>query len=220
MHDQARVERRRREHERQAVIFGVIIAFLAVCGIVALAIYTGALRSPVSTPIKSPGAAAQASFPAPCLPAVDGQPDGALPVPYDQVQVRVLNASGEQGVANAFETALVDRQFTMAAEPANASVQLEFSELRFGVQGIVAAYTLAGQFEDIRMVLDQREDPTVDLLVGREFKKPLPSDEVTLAADKPLRNVEGCEPAEEVERQAVIQPEAVETASPTAAPEG
>jgi hypothetical protein len=216
MYDQARVERRRREHERQAVVFGVIIAFLAVCGIFALAIYSGALTSPISRPFVTPGEAGQESLPVPCLPAVDGQPDGALPVPYDQVQVRVLNASGEQGVAAAFEEALVARQFTMVAEPDNAPVTIEYSELRFGTPGITAAYTLAAHFSEIRMVLDQRQDATVDLLVGTEFDPPLDADQVTLAADKPLQNVEDCEPAAEIEPQPVITPEPEESASPAA----
>ncbi|MEK8227446.1 hypothetical protein NKG05_17085 [Oerskovia sp. M15] len=33
-------------HERQAVVFGLLVAFLAITGIGALAVYTGAVDAP------------------------------------------------------------------------------------------------------------------------------------------------------------------------------
>ena len=74
-YDQARVERRRREHERQAVVFGVLIAFLAVCGIFALAVYSGAISSPFNRPFTTVGVAEQETYPVPCLPPIKGQLD-------------------------------------------------------------------------------------------------------------------------------------------------
>jgi hypothetical protein len=208
-YDQARVERRRREHERQAVVFGVLIAFLAVCGIFALAVYSGAISSPFNRPFTTIGVSAQTAHPAPCLPAVKGQPDGALPIPYSDIRIRVLNASGEgpegagqAGLGGAYETALAERGFVISGV-ANAEKNVTYSELRFGRNGIVAAYTVAAHFPEIRLVLDDRKDKdrTVDLLVGSEYEAPLDVADVGIAADTPLTNVEGCVPAADIEPQ-------------------
>lgn len=196
-YDQARVERRRREHERQAVVFGVLIAFLAVCGIFALAVYSGAISSPFNRPFTTVGVTAQKTFPVPCLPAVQGQPDGALPTAYTDTRVRLLNASGESGLASAHETVLADRGFVIVGT-GNVKGLLQESEIRFGKNGIVQAYTLAAQFPKMRMVLDQRGDPGIDLLIGENFDPPLDVEDVELAADQPLRNAEGCVPVDEI----------------------
>ena len=43
-------------HERQAVVFGLLIAALAVVGLGALAVYTGAIDAPFDRPLSSPEA--------------------------------------------------------------------------------------------------------------------------------------------------------------------
>jgi hypothetical protein len=207
--DQARVERRRREHERQAVVFGVLIAFLAVCGIFALAVYSGAISAPFNRPFNTVGVAEQETYPVPCLPAVKGQPDGALPIAYSDVQIRVLNASGEgpdgvgqAGLGGTYGNELTERGFDVI-EVATAEKNLTYSELRFGKGGIVAAYTVAEQFPDIRLVLDDRKsrDRTVDLLIGTNFEAPLDTADVGISADTPLTNAEGCVPTSEIDAQ-------------------
>ncbi|WP_157237343.1 LytR C-terminal domain-containing protein [Promicromonospora sukumoe] len=208
-YDQARVERRRREHERQAVVFGVLIAFLAVCGIFALAVYSGAISSPFNRPFTTVGAAEQKTYPVPCLPAVKGQPDGALPATYSDVQIRLLNASEEIGLASAHETVLADRGFSIISK-GNVPVQLQESEIRFGRKGIVQAYTLAAQFPEIRLVLDDRRDRKIDLLIGEEFEAPLDVEDVELTADKPLINAEDCVPSGEIEPEKRIEPSATD----------
>lgn len=205
--DPARVARRRREHERQAVVFGVLVAFIVVVALGALAIYTGALTAPFARPFTSDDQATTTE-PAPCLPAVEDQPDGALPLPYDQVKVRIINASGMSGLAGANQKVLAPRGFDVLGtgnydSTYDASLDsgstLPANELRFGPQGVVAAYTLAAQFPDMTLVLDAREDDTVDLLVGEEYERPLDEGDVPLAADQPLTNAEGCAPVDEIE---------------------
>lgn len=203
--DQPRAERRRREHERQAVVFGVLIAFLAVCGIFALAVYSGAISSPFNRPFTTVGISEQKDYPVPCLPEQEGQPDGALPVAYSQVEVRLLNASQETGLASAHETVLAERGFTIL-EKGNVSKLLQESEIRFGTSGVVRAYTLAAQFPEMRLVLDDRGGPAVDLLIGEEFDPPLLIEEVDVAADQPLRNAEGCVAVDSIEQEKRIMP--------------
>lgn len=204
-YDQARVERRRREHERQAVVFGVLIAFLAVCGIFALAVYSGAISSPFNRPFTTVGVSAQKTYPVPCLPAVEGQPDGALPIAYTEIEVRLLNASEESGLAGAHETVLAERGFAIL-EKGNVPLMLQESEIRFGVSGVVQAYTLAAHFPTMRLVLDDRAGAAIDLLIGEDFDPPLDVGSVDVAADQPLRNAEGCVPIDSIEPEKRLMP--------------
>jgi len=189
------VVRRRREHERQAVVFGLIIAFLLIAALGAVAAYSGAISTPFSRPIFTPAAAVPR--PEPCLPAVKGQPDGALPVAYEKINVRVYNASETGGVAGANAEVLADRGFNVSATGDMGS-QVETSELRFGVKGITRAYTLAAQYTSVRLVLDDRDGNAVDLLVGNRYSPPLNADQVLIAADQPLQDVQGCVPAADI----------------------
>ena len=191
------------------MVFGVLIAFLAVCGIFALAVYSGAISAPFNRPFNTVGVAVQETYPVACLPAVKGQPDGALPITYSDVRIRVLNASGEgpegigqTGLGGAYGNALTERGFKVI-DVTNADKNLTYSELRFGKGGIVAAYTVAAHFPDVRLVLDDRKsnDRTVDLLIGSEYEAPLDIADVGISADAPLTNAEGCVPASEIEPQ-------------------
>lgn len=210
------MERRRREHERQAVVFGVLIAFLAVCGIFALAVYSGAISSPFNRPFTTVGVSEQKTYPVPCLPEVSGQPDGALPVAYPDIEVRLLNATTESGLAGAHETVLAERGFTIKSTD-NVSLSLQESEIRFGRNGIVQAYTLAAQFPTMRLVLDDRPGHLVDLLIGEDFDSPLDVEEVDVAADQPLQNVEGCVSVDDIDPEQRIDP-AVEEDDDTVQP--
>ncbi|PZR52126.1 LytR family transcriptional regulator [Xylanimonas oleitrophica] len=202
--DPARIARRRREHERQAVVFGVLIVLLVMTGLGALAVYTGAIEAPFARDFTS-AQEKQAPVTPPCLPAVEGQPDGALPLPYDQVHVRIFNASQFNGVAGANQTVLSRRGFAVEGT-ANYSVTIPENELRFGTQGIVAAYTLAAHYPPMRMVLDTREDASVDLLVGDHYVRPYDEQDVEVSAETPLTNAPGCEPADEIEPSPVPTP--------------
>ncbi|WP_448631846.1 hypothetical protein [Cellulomonas soli] len=90
--DRGRVLRRRHMHERQAVVFGVLLAGLAVAGVGAAAVYTDTINLGVfDRGFSSPAPTATTADQAVCPPA------GALPVSYDQITVTVLNGSGAAG---------------------------------------------------------------------------------------------------------------------------
>lgn len=189
--DPGRIARRRRAHERQVVIFTVLAAFLFAALLFAVTVFTGAIHPAFLNRDFTGAPAAEQTFDAPCLPTNPGLPFGQPPLPHSDIHVRVLNASGLQGIAGAFEQVLGQRGF-IVDETGAYPEELAHNQLRFGRDGIVAAYTLAGQFEDIDLVLDDRPGPVVDLITGRSYAKPIPLEDVTLEQGTPMDSRPGC----------------------------
>lgn len=208
----ARQKRRRREHERQAVIYGVLIAALTVVGLGAWAIFTGAIDAPFAREF-TPAHPLEEAI-APCLPPVSG--GGApLPLPSNEIHLNIFNASGRAGVAAAHGTVMEERGFAVGLV-ANYGSQLPVSELRFGMRGVRAAYTVTAHFPGtMRMVLDARTDGTVDLVVGEVFNRPLDEASVPLSPTTPLRNQPDCRPVGEIEPRPAPPPRPTPTPTPT-----
>ncbi|WP_129337665.1 LytR C-terminal domain-containing protein [Cellulomonas endophytica] len=191
--DRARQLRRRHRHERQAVVFGVLLAVLAVAGLGSAAVYTGALSmSFLDRPFSTPSAA-----PTEAAAAVACPPQGALPVPYGQIQVNVYNGTGRAGLAAATAAELAGRGFAVAST-GNSDSYAGTARVTAGASGVAAAYTLAAQVQDAVVVLDARADATVDLALGGAFGALVDPAAITLVADQPLVGPEGCVPLEEV----------------------
>ncbi|NCT92349.1 LytR C-terminal domain-containing protein [Cellulomonas sp. APG4] len=200
--DQQRALRRRRRRERQAVVFGSLIAGLAVAGLGAAATYTGALDLPfLEREFASPAPEAGASTSPPPCPA-----EGTLPVPYTDVQVTVLNGAGIAGLAGQVQGDLASRGFTVLGTGNFPTSLPGTAQIMFGAQGVAAAYTLAAHLTDPVLVLDLREDATVDLVLGEAFDVPVPLESVALDPETPLTPVEGCVPLEEALTTAVPAP--------------
>ncbi|GHS88419.1 hypothetical protein AGMMS50218_12340 [Actinomycetota bacterium] len=193
--DQARGRqlRRRHRHERQAVIFGALLALLAVTGFGAAAVYTGTLKIPLlERGFSSPSPTGLEQADSPCIPT------GALPVAYSQITVNVFNGAGRVGLAGATANDLRARGFVIGAtENAPASVQAG-AVIRFGTAGIAQAYTLAAHLDDPVMVLDTRADASVDLTVGQGFNTLVPAGSVVLDTTIPLVSPAGCVPLDQV----------------------
>ncbi len=190
--DRERVLRRRHKHERQAVVFGLLIASLAVGGLGAVAVFTGGIDSPFTRPFTTRAPETTATpTPAPC------PPDGTLPVAYGQVQVTVLNATTRAGLAAQTAAALTARGFVVLGTGNSPSPVPGVARISFGAAGVGAAYTLAAHLEGARLVLDARADGTVDLAVGSEFASLLDPAVIVLDPAAPLAGQEGCLPLDE-----------------------
>jgi hypothetical protein len=201
--DQTRAQRRRREHERQAVVFGSLTALLAIAAFGAAAVYTNTIELPFLNrdfTTVTPTATAAALPPVPC-PVED-----SLPLAYSAVTVNVFNASERPGLAGQTADALTTRGFVVG-ETSNypASIDLPV-EILFGQEGVAAAYTLASQFRDVTMILDARADTSVDLLLGVQFPGLLDPSEVTLDPSQPLIGATGCVPIAEALPEAYPAP--------------
>ncbi len=191
--DRGRQLRRRHMHERQAVIFGVLLAVLALAGLGAAAVFTGSLDLPVfARDFATEPEPTATQDPYPCPPA------GSLPVAANQVSVKVYNATTRVGLAGATAAGLAERGFVIAATE-NAPVTYDgVARIIFGTQGVAQAYTLAAHIDGAVMVLDPRTDATVDLSLGAQFPELKPADSVALDPAAPLVAPEGCTPFDEV----------------------
>jgi len=195
-------------HERQAVIFGVLLAVLALAGLGGVAVYTGALDVPgLSRGFSTPPPDPNSTFAIPC------PPEGAAPVPYSQVTVTVANSTARTGLAAATKSALEARGFQVGAPTSSKAAVAASARLVFGVSGVAAAYTVAAQIKDPEMVLDARAGTTVDVIVGTAYSGLIPADSITLDPTVAFAAPAGCVPIE----QMTPVPEAV-TPSPAASP--
>ena len=102
--ERARKLRRRHMHERQAVVFGVLLAFLALAFVVAAAVYTGNLNLPwASREFTNQPSPSATHNPAVCPPA------GALPVAAANITVNVYNGQGTTGLACSVHYAITNQ---------------------------------------------------------------------------------------------------------------
>lgn len=208
--EQQRALRRRHKHERQAVVFGSLIAGLALAALGATAVYTGTMNVPfLERDFSTPTPKAETGLPpAPC------PPEGTLPVTYDTIQITVFNGSGRTGLAGETANALGARGFVVLGTgnyPTNIPTS---AEIDFGESGLAAAYTLAAHLDAPVLVLDTRSEPTVDLIVGESFAGVLDPATVVLDPAVPLTGVLGCVPLDQAREQATPGP------TPAAPPTG
>jgi hypothetical protein len=196
--DRARQLRRRSVHERQAVVFGVLLATLAVGGLVSAAVFSGALHLSFfdrGFSVQPTAAAARV----PCPPA------GTLPVAADKVTVNVLNASSQVGLASQTAQSLGERGFAIATTGNSQTAVTGVAKIVFGAGGIAQAYTLAAHVKGATLSFDRaRSDATVDLLLGSSFISLTAVEKVALDPATPLVAPTGCVPLAQL------------TASPTA----
>ncbi len=192
--DRERRLRRRHRHERQAVVFGLLLAALTVGALGAVAVFTGGIEAPFDRPFttRAPDAGEQPD-PPPC------PPDGTLPVAYGQIQVNVFNATTRAGLAAQTAEALTARGFVVLGTGNSPSPVAGVARISFGAAGVGAAYTLAAHVEGAVLLLDSRADATVDLAVGREFVSLLDPGVIPLDPNAPLTGPEGCLPLDQAQ---------------------
>jgi len=198
--DRARSLRRRQVHERQAVVFGVLLASLALAGLGAAAVYTDTVDVPfLARDFSTPTPTAGLEVIAPCPPA------GALPAAAGTVTVNVYNGSGRPNLAGSTLAALAGRGF-VAGATGNAAPLKGAGRISYGAPGVVSAYALWEHLEDVELQLDARADATVDLALGEGFEGLVPADEVLVDAAAPIPAPTGCVPLEQMTPVPVVGP--------------
>ncbi|WP_062077064.1 LytR C-terminal domain-containing protein [Demequina globuliformis] len=211
---------RRRRRERQLLVFGIAIIVLTALTIAALAIFRGDAQGPFNAAIHTPAGAFEADTTLVCPPA------GATPLPAEEVVLRVSNATDVAGLAGTTATALESRGFLVTG---TQNWNREFTggvEILFGSAGVHQAYTLSVQFDDVELTLDNRDDITLDLILGDEYGEDPGLREALspeLDPDLQLSAQAECLPADLIQPQlapGVLPENPLATASPSPEPSG
>lgn len=182
--------RRRRKHERQAVIFGILIAFMALAALLAAAVFNGAIKSPINPAFASPVASKDPAVVQPCL--VEGKQN---PVAFRKVKVNVYNGSKRSGVAARVAKDLEKRGFTILAA-GNSQTRISGVRIAFGTKGLRQAYTVAAHFPDATLYFDARVTSVIDITLGSTFSGMVDVEKLTIKAGQPMENRPGCQPLE------------------------
>jgi hypothetical protein len=184
---------RRHRRERQVLVFGILLIAIAAISFLALSVYRGNITGPFNAAFVTP----QADFTSDI--ALVCPPNGSLPLPPNEVAVRVLNGTETPGLAATTLSDLEGRGF-VSLGATNWSREYEATaRIMFGESGVVKAYTLALQFPDSELVLDDRKNATVDVVLGSEFTSIVERLDPQLDPDSPLTANSACLPVGQVE---------------------
>lgn len=186
----ARAARRRHLQQRQTVIFGTLVAALLVIALLGGAVWSGVIPSPIEVPINSGEPAATPAPVAPPCPPAD-----TTPVPYEEISANVLNGTERQNLAGQTAATLQNLGVQIGRQ-ANGTPYGGVVQVTTGPLGVASAYTIAAVFTSAQIVLDGREDATVDVLLGEGFEGVLDAEDVTLDPKEPIPAPADCRPVE------------------------
>jgi hypothetical protein len=184
--------RRRHLLARQTVIYGLLIAALVVVGVAAAGMFTGRLDPVLSTPFHSPAPPSIEAVPTPC-PSADG---AKYPAP-GSITIKVLNGSGERGEAQAAADTLAQSGFKTSA--GNAKTYRGVVKIVSGIAGIDNAYTVfLFAPKGSVLTMDSREDATVDVLLGEQYERLPPTEDVSYEDGLVIERLPKCQPAADI----------------------
>lgn len=181
---EARKEYMRR---RQTIVFSTIGAVLVVAFIIALLFFfhVGGLGE-VETAEDEPNY----GITAPCAnPGADGATNKYLE--NRSVTVRVLNGTSSSGFAQAVGSALENREFVLQGVDNYSDSDVERTIIQFGKNAIPEAYTLASNFNDAELVMDDRSDKLIDVVLGDSFNNLVDTEDVPKTGSD-IVNISGC----------------------------
>ncbi|WP_018142886.1 LytR C-terminal domain-containing protein [Alloscardovia criceti] len=146
---------------RQRMILSGTIGFLVVAVIVSL---LGAFG--VFSPAKKAQGSKQTNYGV----VTACPPEGAVSLNSSEITLRVLNGTNKSGLGTAVGEELRNRGFILqgVGDYESDSV-MERTEIHFGANAITQAYTLAEQFNDAILRMDNRTDNLIDVVIGSSF---------------------------------------------------
>ena len=179
-----REARRQFIRRRQRLVFTIIVSLLIGVLLIAILFFTGNIGR-----ASGRGTTAQPNYGV----AVPCAPRNAKIKRYSQISVRVINGTEHPGLARAVREALTSRGFHTTAVGDTASTQiLKRTEIRFGRSAITEAYTVATQFNDAIMVMDDRDDKLLDTVVGSTFNNLNDQTNADAKEGAPITSIPGC----------------------------
>lgn len=165
----------------------LVTALLAVA-LLAAAMWGNVIPSPFSRPFSSEAPTDAATVSVPCPPA------DAVPAPFGEITANIYNATSESGLAARTASALT--QFgIVVSNTANYSGSVDgVARIVAGPHGLRAAHTVAAIVPGAEVALDDREDETIDLVVGAAFDTVPDPQTVAIDPEAPLAVPAGCSP--------------------------
>ncbi|WEV59076.1 LytR C-terminal domain-containing protein [Bifidobacterium sp. ESL0728] len=189
-----RQARKQYVHHRQVRVFSTIAAVLVVALVISFFVFFHTIgKSNAGVP------QAQTNFGAPLVCASDDPVKS--PAAYQangNVEVNVLNGTKAVGLAKAVGDALQNRHFNVSTVGDFSSRKVERTTIYYGRNNIAQAYTVYSNLTDAKMVMDQRQDAVVSVVIGSTFTD-LAAKESVPASGTAIKNIEGCIPPSKVD---------------------
>lgn len=183
-----RAARRRRLQQRQTLIFGILLTALLAIALLAAAMWGNVIPSPFSRPFSSEAPTDAATAAEPCPPA------DATPEPFGEITANIYNATTESGLAARTATGLAQFGVVVNQTANYGSTVDSAARIVTGPHGLRAAHTVAAVIPGAEVSLDDREDETIDVVVGGAFEGVPEPDSVSLDPELPLEAPPGCSP--------------------------
>lgn len=160
-----RAARKQYIRRRQKVVFTITGTILTIALVISLLFFfhVGGLGN-----VKSAAVQPNYGQQAPCAAQEQDGSKGKY-VENRNITVRVLNGTEFAGFAQAVSSALQNREFNTQAAGNYTSSKVERTMIIFGKNAINQAYTVNSNFTDATMVMDDREDMLIDVVVGATF---------------------------------------------------
>lgn len=159
--------RRHRKARRTAITLVIVL------GLVAAAFYYAASywRNPGSSAASACPTATATTAKAAAKAGTKVAAKPAAPTP-NQITINVYNATNRAGLAAETAAQIKQRGYvvgTVSNDPLNKTIP-GTAELRFGAAGAVQANAVKGLVAGMTAVKDTRQDATVDIVLGEQFK--------------------------------------------------
>ena len=182
-----RAARKQYIRRRQKVVFTITGTILTIALVISLLFFfhVGGLGN-----VKSAAVQPNYGQQAPCAAQEQDGSKGKY-VENRNITVRVLNGTEFAGFAQAVSSALQNREFNTQAAGNYTSSKVERTMIIFGKNAINQAYTVNSNFTDATMVMDDREDMLIDVVVGATFDN-LQNQKKVPTAGKEIDSFEGC----------------------------
>lgn len=160
--DKARAQRRRHLQQRQTVIFGSIIAAMLLTILISWLMLIGVAPSPFARSFTA-DEHAQVSSETAC------PPEGALTVPFPQITARVYNSTNVGGLAGNVGGTLSAAGVVVSATGNWEEYYDGVGFLVAGPSGLEEAFTLQLALPGMVVLMDNRTDAVVDVVIGGTF---------------------------------------------------
>jgi hypothetical protein len=195
-HDDVRRRDRRRRRQRRVRITQLIVFSIAMIGIIVALVYAWKQLTAEDPQASGPSDAGAAANVAVGEDGTQCPEPGAKPAAPKSVEVTVLNGTSRGGLAGSVTDSLDERGFSTGKAGNTKSAKGAITVVH-GPSGYLEASAVAAEFDDATLRLDDREDATVDVLIGDGFKDLVDEDEADSRLEKAVEIPQGCEGAED-----------------------